>query len=332
MATLKDIAKELNVNISTVSRALNDSNEVGDETKKLVQETAKRLHYVPNLSARALVGKSTKLVGVIVPEIRSNHYVRVINHIETELKKHHYSFIFGKTNFKPENDIYYLNLFSQRKVDGIIIAGPVFKNIKKTFDEIQSIYHRPILVMEAYIEYPNYDYVQIDNEYGIEEAVRHLVSKGIRVFGYVGDKLSSTMRVPYFKEALASNSLSLKKEFIKIGSERFELGGYMRMKELLGQKKLPEAVFASYDHMALGAMKAIHEAGLKIPKDISIFGYDNINESEYMYKSLTTIAPPIEEMTKIGISTLIEKIENDGEKTIRHISLKPKLIVRESTI
>ena len=332
MATLKDIADELSVNISTVSRALNDSSEVGEETKQRVREAAKRLNYVPNLSARALVGKSTKLIGVIVPEIRSHYYVQMINYIETELKKHKYSFILGKTNFKPENDIYYLNVFGQRKVDGLIVAGPIFKNIVKTLDEIKSLYHTPILLMETFMEYPNYDYVKIDNELGIEQAVRYLASKGIETIGYVGDKPSSSKRLPYLKEALSNCNLDVRKEFMKVGSERFEAGGYLRMKELLDQDPLPQAVFASYDHMALGAMKAIHEAGLKIPEDISIFGYDNIYESEYMYKSLTTIAPPIQEMTKIGVDTLIEKIEGDEEKTIRHISLKPRLIVRESTI
>ncbi len=332
MATLKDIAKELNIHTSTVSRALNDSREVGEETKKLVREVAEKLNYVPNLSARALVGKSTKLIGVIVPEFRSNYYVRIINNIETELKKNKYTFILGKTNFEPKNAIYYINIFSQRKVDGLIITGPLFKDINKILNDIQKVHQLPILMMESFQEYPNYDYVTIDNEFGIEAAVKYLISRGCKMFGYIGDKLSSAKRLPYLKEALSNCGLKIKKEYIKVGSERFEEGGYLRMKELLEKKALPEVIFASYDHMALGAMKAIHEAGLRIPEDISIFGYDNIDECEYMYKSLTTIAPPIREMTKIGISSLIEKIENKEEKTIHHISLKPTLIVRKSTI
>ncbi len=332
MATLKDIARELNIHPSTVSRALNNSSEVGEKTKKRVRETADRLNYVPNLSARALVGKSTRLIGVIIPEFRSNYYVNLINNIETELKQNNYSFILGKTNFEPKNAIYYINIFSQRKVDGLIITGPIFKDINKSLDLIQKNYRMPILMMEAFMEYPHYDYVNIDNAYGIEEAVKYLITRGCKNFGYIGDKLSSNKRFPYLKEALSHCGLKIKKEFVKVGSERFEEGGYLRMKELLEQKTLPEVLFASYDHMALGAMKAIHEAGLRIPEDISIFGYDNINECEYMYKSLTSISQPIREMTKIGINSLIEKIENKEESSVHHITLKPKLIVRESTI
>lgn len=328
--TLKDLAAVAEVNVSTVSRALNDSNEVGQETKERIRALAEKMSYVPNLSARALAGKGSRLIGVVVPEIRSNYYAKVIDEIEAVLNAKHYSSLLGKTNFRVEEEINYVIALSQRKVDGIIMADPVHA-VVGDLDRIRERCHQPILFLEPASECEHYDHVKIDNEYGINAAVEYLASRGIKVFAYVGDELSASMRLPMFERALGRAGLPFYKSLAKVGPERFELGGYLRMQGLLKEKRKPEAVFATCDHMAFGAMKAITESGMQIPRDISIFGFGDITEAEYMQVPLTTISPPVREMVRIGADTLLDRIENDSHGAIRSISLKPELVIRAST-
>ena len=327
--TMRDIAAMLGVNVSTVSRAFNNNPGVGRMTRNKILALSKKLNYFPDLSARALAGKGSSLIGIIVPEIKSNYYTRLVGEIERELNARDYSFIIGCTNFNPDDELKCITAMSQRKVDGIIISTPSLRTIKK-IGKIYKMYNRPILLLES--EYELFDHVDIDSQFGINSAVEHLTSHGVRIFGYIGDRISAVGRLPLLEKSLAYNNLPFYKSLMKVGDERFEFGGYLRMKSLLSAKRKPEAVFATYDHMALGAMKAISEKGMRIPDDISIFGYDNITEAEYMHIPLTTISPPIQEMAQFGVSTIINRINNGSGTDIRNITLKTKLIIRESTI
>ncbi len=329
--TLKDIARMAEVNVSTVSRALNDSNEINEETKKKINKIAEELKYVPNPSAKALVGKKTKSIGIIVPEISSIYFAQMLNNIESELKERGYSLIVGMTHHKYRDEINYLNIFSIRNVDGIIVAGSMYKELEKYLADIKRNYDIPIVLIQTFIPFPDYDYIMVDDSYGFNLAIEHLVSYGHNSIGFIADEVSSKMRLPKFKAAMDNVGLKYNNKYVKVGKEMFELGGYKQMNRLMEEKVLPTAIFASYDYIAIGAMKALNEHGLSVPEDISIIGYDNIREAAYLSVPLTTVSPPIQEMTKIGVKLLIDKIENKEHKVIQHVSLKPELIIRETT-
>lgn len=331
MVTLKDIAKRAGVNISTVSKALNDSKEISLKKKREIKKIAESLNYSPNFSARALVGKGTSSIGVIFPEIRSNYYARIFNYIESEMKATNFTLIMGTTNFELVNEIKYIQVLSTRRVDGIVLVASMNKEIEKTIDIIHSKYKIPFLLIESFIKPRKYDYIMIDNQYGIDLAVDYFYKLGFKTIGYVADTISAKTRLQWFIEAIKRKGLPYNKRHVKIGEERFEIGGYLRMQEMLAEPDCPEAIFASYDHIAIGAMKAVHEAGLTIPDDISFIGFDNIRESEYLYKPLTTIEPPIKQMVEIGMRTLIEKITGNKNTNTQHISLNPELVIRETT-
>lgn len=330
MITLKDIAQMAGVNISTVSRALNDSNEVSDEKKQEIRNIAASLNYTPNYYAKALAGKETKTVGVIVPEISSNYYATMIGAIETGLQDHGYSLIIGVSHHEWKLENHYLNVFWNRKVDGILIAGSMYNEITPTINRIHSD-NIPIVLIHSFIDHQNYDYVAIDDSYGIGQAIQLFKKQGHRHIGYIASELASRFRLQILKKIIHDNGLILNEKHIKIGKEANEFCGYKYMKELINEGDMPTAILAAYDDIAVGAMRALYEYKYRVPEDISIIGYDNIRQSAFLRCPLTTISPPVEKMEKICLDILFQKIEDKNLKTIQHISLNSELIIREST-
>ena len=232
MIILKDIAQMAGVNISTVSRALNDSNEVSDEKKQEIRNIAASLNYTPNYYAKALAGKETKTVGVIVPEISSNYYATMIGAIEMGLQDHGYSLIIGMSHHEWKLENHYLNVFWNRKVDGILIAGSMHNEITPTINRIHSD-NIPIVLIHSFIDYQNYDYVAIDDSYGIGQAIQLFKKQGHRHIGYIASELASRFRLQILKKIIHDNGLILNEKHIKIGKEANEYCGYKYMKELM---------------------------------------------------------------------------------------------------
>ena len=329
MATLKDIAKMAGVNLSTVSRAINDSSEINKETKERILDIARQLNYVSNKHNKAFKNEGNNTIGIICPEIKSNYYAQLVNTIEVRLKAKGYMLLIGLTDFKYENEVYYLKLFEKKGVGGIICIATVDRKIEKDLKDFKSKYNMPIIQVATEVELQDYDYIKIDEDYGISLAISHLAELGHREIGYIGETLSES-RLKSFNSLLKKNGLPINHDFIKVGTERFEEGGYKRMKEILALKKLPTAIFASYDSIAIGAMRAMTESGLRIPEDISIIGVDNINVAAYLTKALTTISSPVNDMGSIASRILLDKIE-DNNAVVQHVALKPELILRETT-
>ncbi len=331
MANLKDIAKLTGVSVSTVSRALNGSKGMSEKTKNQILKVAQENNYIPDQAARALVGKGSKTIGVILQEISSDYYTQLLCNIEEQLRKNGYSIVMGFTNGNFDIEKQYLNIFARRKVDGIILTGYMYRELEAYLDRVYKTRDTPITLIQTNMEYSNYDYIIVDEKYGFDMVIRHLKELGHKKIGFLFDEMSSVIRLQSLKAAVLDNGLSFDQKFFKLGKERFEQGGYLRMKELLSQDEVPTAVVASYDHMAIGAINAIYEAGLRIPQDISLVGYDDIRESEYLVPPLTTVSPPIKAMTDLGVNLLLEKIENKEKTVIHQISLKPELILRNTT-
>jgi len=159
--------------------------------------------------------------------------------------------------------------------------------------------------------------------------VQHLQQRGYRRIGFIGEKMTAN-RLTIFKQAMKLQGLEPEAHFIITGQERGEYGGYLRMKELLSQKELPDAVFCSYDTMAIGAIHALREKGMRIPEDMAVIGFDNISVSQYVEGGITTIANPYDDMISIAIKVLTKR-ENNDQSTRQQIALRPKLIVRSTT-
>lgn len=331
MASLKDISQKAGVAVSTVSKALNGRADISDETREKVCNIAKELNYKPNVVAQTLAGKASKLVGIIAPEIQSNYFVKIVNYLQFFLQKKQYSTILNISNFKFEEECDGLEMFCNRNVDGIFLICSMHHEIINQLRRIKNSYGIPVVLIEALDIFPDYDYIMIDDTYGMNSAIKHLKKKGHRKIGFITDSVNKFIRLPMFLKAMKENELEIKEQYCVDDPERFEQGGYNCMQKILSGKDRPTALLTGYDNIAIGAMRAIYESNLKIPEDFAMIGNDNIRESSYLYQSLTTISPPVLEMARMGVDLLIEKIENKQNHTIHNIKLNPELIIRETT-
>lgn len=328
MTSLKELAKLAGVDISTVSRALSDSPRVKLETKELIKRLAQDYNYVPDDLARGLVGKQTFTIGVIIPEFMNTFYAELIEGLESVTSSKGYTLLFGKSGFVFKQEMEYFNTFLRKRVDGIIVCSISEEFLRHVKSKNYSV---PLVLADPYTTKPEFDIVTIDNSYGVQCVIDHLVRLGHKEIGFIGDKIVTSERLNAFRKALSHFDIAVNESYIKIGSERYENGGYLRMQEMLSLPNRPTAVFAVTDNMAIGAMRAAFEANLRIPEDISFVGFDDIMVSSFMEVPLTTVIQPKFEIGRISANLLLSRIEERTAKFMQQVVLKPEMVIRRTT-
>ena len=329
MATLKEISLLANVSISTVSKALNGSDEISKETRDEILQIAKSLNY--QIKEQRILPYNEKTIAVICPELNSNYYTQLLNHInEYIISKGYYSML-GFSFFSPAKEEELLKDFTKKRVDGILFITEN-KHAAELFHFVKTS-HVPIVIIANTadeMDIPMHDVIKIDEEYGIELAIQHLTTLGHRKIAYIGDALSES-RHQIFSSLLRKYGLCENKEYMITSDLRFEEAGYHAMHEILRTEEKPTALFAAYDDIAIGAMKAVYENKLIIPRDLSVVGFDNIFVSPYLPTGLTTISNPIKEMARTSCTILMSKMKHSEHTVVQHVTLKPSLILRDST-
>ena len=222
-----------------------------------------------------------------------------------------------------------MNLFFRKRVDGIIACSISKKSVAHFLKSKRML---PLILADTYHLVEEVSSVAIDNSYGIQKVVDHLVQKGHKEIGFIGSFFVTSERLEAYKKSLCEYGIPLIKEYIAIGNERNEMGGYNRMKELLKLKIRPSAVIAETDNLAIGAMRSIRESGLRIPQDISIVGFDDITVSSFIDTPLTTMIQPKFEIGQKAAELLLEQLNEQQSPQVKHVILKPELIIRNSTI
>lgn len=332
MTTLKDVAEAAGVSLATASRVMNGGKGISQKTCAHVQQIAKELNYFPNIAGKILAGKSSHMIGMIVPEIDSNYFARIIFEVEQELQKHGYFLITANTQYRKEKEILALNTFCNYNVDGIFLACTINNDILQDFSSRLDDQNIPLILLEARLHNDTYSYIMVDDEIGMVDAIRYFLDSGRKKIGFISDHVLDVLRKDQYISALKKNGLSPEDHPVySHPTSRFELAGYETMKFILQQPDYPDAFLAGYDDIAIGALRAIDEAGLSVPEDIAIIGNDNIRESSYLHKSLSTLSPPINKMAKLGTEIMLRAVKGQENDVIHHISLKPNLIIRETT-
>lgn len=172
----------------------------------------------------------------------------------------------------------------------------------------------------------------VDDEVGMVDAISYLLKKGYKRVGFIGDYILDTLRNSMFLSALKKCGLNpAENPIYSHPSRRFEQSGYETMNRILQDPNHPDAFLAGYDDIAIGAMRALDEAGLSVPDDIALIGNDNIRESSYLHKSLTTLSPPVAKIAKLGSEIMLRAVKGEEDGVTHHILLKPDLIIRETT-
>lgn len=336
--TIKDIARELGISPSTVSRALKDHPDISVATKKAVNELADKLNYQPNIVALNLRQKKTNTIGVIIPEIVHFFFSTVISGIEDVAYTAGYNVILAQSNESYQREITDMKALFNSRVDGMLLS---ISRETTNFDHIESIISKgvPIVFYDRMYNSPNSSKVIVDDYAGAKEAVNHLISQGCKKIAHINGSPNLIISIDRFRgytEALQENKLEVDEELIvNCQSGTFEEGKRAANK-LLSQKNIPDAIFAGNDPMAMGAMMAIKEKGLKIPQDVAIVGFSNWFFGELMDPSLTTVDQPGFEMGQEAARLLIRQIEmkdkEDFDPQPETKILKTRLVIRNSSL
>ena len=328
MATIRDVAKLAGVSPTTVSHVINGTRFVREETRARVLEAMRRLNYQPNRLARSLRQKRTHTLGLLIPNSANPFFAEVLRGIEDACFEMGYSVILCNADDDPEKELEYLSVLVEKQVDGIVLvsAGAADESLR-----LLTASRVPAVVVDREFASQGFDTVVTDNQGGGYAATRHLLSLGHRRIGCItGPSLltPSAARVTGYRQALEEAGVPFDEELVVPGDFRSE-SGYEMTRKLLGLPEPPTAIFACNDMMALGAICAVHEAGLRVPDDVSVVGFDDITLASYSVPRLTTIAQPRHKMGFMAARMLIERISN-RDAPIKRELLPTTLIVRDS--
>ena len=332
--SIKDVAKEANVSISTVSYVINDTRFVSKERKKRVLKAIKKLHYVPNKIARGLRIKSLKAVGVLVPDIANPFFAQVIRGMEEIARKRGFTLILGCTSYDLEEEEHQIKLLVNQFIDGLIFfcGYDSFEHIKKVYNN-----NIPVVVVDREIGHKEIPSVLVNNALAMESAVDYLVKLGHREIGYISFSFDNqtTVRKRYegYCNGLSKNNIPFNPD-ISIINDSIRLnetiGTYNIIKKLLKRKEVPTSFVTLADGVAIGLIQSLKELGYKIPNDISVVGFNNEVISRFSDPPLTTVKQPKKLMGKTAMSLLIDIIEGKEIKN-KNIVLPTEVIVRGST-
>lgn len=325
MSTIKDVASLAGVAISTASYALNNNPRISDETRDKVLAAARQLNYQPNGIARDLKSNKTNTIGLILSDLSGPFYSELIKGIQSVTIANGYDLI-AVSSIGGENSTA-VKFLKEKRTDGIIVLA---HNISNKLISSAAREDMPVVLLDRPLKSEYVLNIQVDNEGGAYKAVKHLISLGYDEIIYLGgpnNSYDNLKRFEGYKRALKDNGISFSGRWLYQGGFTKE-GGYNAAKLMLLQNDLPDAVFAGNDEMAIGAIEAFKQAGVKIGKDIAIVGFDDIQLAEYVTPSLTTVKQPMREMGSLAAQQIFQAL--NGNFLTEHILLETELIIRES--
>ena len=336
--TIKDIAKICGVGVSTVSRAINNHPDINPETKEKIMNTIKEYGYVPNNSARNLKRVDAKAIAVLVKGISNPFFSNMIKVIEEECKKKRYSMELSHIEADEDEVDAALKVVKEKRLRGIIFLGGLFSHSDEKLKKLNVpfVFSTAGSIPEN-ISKNQYSNIGVDDRKESARMVDYLIRLGHRniaiVVAEAEEESIGKLRLEGYYDALQAHNIQVNPKLIyqtrdDIGHFSME-NGYLTARKLVESGEQFSAVYAVADALAIGAIRALLEAGLRVPDDVSVAGYDGIDVSGYISPSLTTIRQPVEEMAKDTVKLLFDIIA--GKKDHQHITYEAELLEREST-
>lgn len=327
--TIYDVAKEANVSIATVSKVINKTGRISEKTKRRVLDVMKELDYQPNMLASALMGKQTKTIGLLIPDLANPFFSELARSIEDRGHELGYNLVICSTDYQTDKENKYLTLLKQKSVDGFILASG-FENL----DKVEELIKQEIPVAIVARDFPMFSInaVALDDFMGGYLAASHLIELGHTNIGVIArDVWSNRERIRGFKQALAEKSLPFFADFEYIEDINHVKAGKGITHKYLQSSDRPTAIFACNDLLAIGAIQAAKECGLHVPEELSIVGFDNTMIATIVEPPLTTIAQPIQNMGNEVMNLMVSMIKGERKEQVR-MTLLPTLVQRESTV
>lgn len=324
---IKEVARVAKVSTATVSRTINGSDKVSEDTASRVRRAIEKLRYYPDTNARALGSGRSNLYGLIISDITNPFFPELVKSFEDVAMRHGKEVLVANTNYDPVRAEHCARRMLQRKVDGVaIMTSEMHSKVLEDFHE-QRI---PLIFLDTARSRKQISRIVIDYPSGIEAAIEHLHSIGHQAIGFIAGPAkyhSAKIREKAFVKGLQKRGLPIPARCIQKGDHTIS-GGYRAMVRMLDQKHFPKAVITSNDLTAIGALRAIHEKGLRVPEDISLIGFDDITVSSYTQPPLTSIRIPRNEIAETAFHALVEMQSKPGANVY---PIRTEFITRQST-
>ena len=331
--TMKDIANELGISVVTVSRALRDHPDVGEETKRRILERAKAYNYRPNFAARALITGRSYTMALVVPGLMHPFFAELARSLAATIHTQGYGLLISSTEENPELESEEIDLLLSRGVDLLLIAS--CQTSRSILDKIEKN-KVPHILLDRRLDGKPVNFVGTDDEMAGFIATEHLIKSGYRRVAHIGGRVISTatQRQNGYQRALAHYRMDLPAAYItqrQPTDDTSDMNGYHAMQRLLKLPTPPDAVFCYNDQGAAGAMKAVLEAGLRIPQDMGVVGCGNLRFAEYFSVPLTSVEQDVlaigQHAGKLALSIVNSKLPQKP----KIIETKPTLVIRRST-
>ena len=315
-STIRDVASMAKVSVATVSRILNGQTGYGEDTRIRVQEAIEKLRYTPNALARGLQGSSLKTIGVLMPEVTSAFASLLLQGIESEAQSRGFSVIVCNTESNGRRSLEYLRVLSEKRVDGLIFVS---ENLTDECGAALEALRLPVvLAATRSIRFP-FPYAKVDDKLAAYHAVKYLIERGHKEIGLISgspsDLIAGAPRIEGWREALRDHGLRPDDGLVEYGDFHFH-SGFAAASRLIPARPSMTAIFATSDEMALGVLSYAFKAGIKIPDDLSVVGYDDAIAAEMAIPPLTTVHQPIGEIGKDAASLLFDNAPRATSKTL----------------
>ena len=331
--TMKDIARDLGVSVVTVSKVLRNHSDISAATRKRVQQRVKELNYQPNPAARALLTGRTNLIGLIVPDLVHPFFSQIAKGISAGIRSKKYGLIISSSEDDPQLEIREIDQMLARRVDALILAST-----QSNADSVQRIQDQnvPYILLDRKIPGLEANFVGINDVTAGIQATTHLIEIGCKTIAHIaGSGVSTALdRKAGYSMTLAKHGLSLAPQYLVARAHMDDSGdtsGYEGMKQLLACGPRPDGVFCGNDPIAMGAMRAILEAGLKIPKDVAVVGCGNLHYDDLLRVPLTSIDQDSDGLGASAATLALSIVKSRSKTPPKTILLGSKLVVRASS-
>lgn len=328
MATIKDVAALAGISYTTVSHVVNKTRPVSEEVRLKVEAAIKSLDYVPSAVARSLKAKSTATIGLLVPNSLNPYFAELARGIEDYCERNGYCVILCNSDDNPDKQRSYLRVLLEKRIDGLIVASAGGDSgLAQGLAGVRT----PMVIVDRGLEGLDADLVRIDHEYGAYLATRHLLELGHRDIASIGGPAHTSVA----QMRLAGYCRALKEAGVEVPGGRMlesdftSIGGYNAASILL-EKNPPSAIFAGNDMIGIGVLRAAAERNIRVPSELSVIGFDDIQMSRYVYPALTTVGQSILQLGEMAAEVLLRRIATPELATDQRI-VTPSIVMREST-
>ncbi|MEV1018117.1 MULTISPECIES: LacI family DNA-binding transcriptional regulator [unclassified Micromonospora] len=329
---LKDVAERAGVSVKTVSNVVNGYLHVRPDTRARVEEAIAELNYRPNLSARHLRKGRTGVIALAVPELDIPYFAELARHVVTAAAEYGWTVLVDQqAGGRREQERVVAAGITDHLIDGLI-----FSPLALTAEDLASLDGTPMVLLGERVDHGPADRVVIDNVTAAREITDHLIRLGRRRIAAIGaqrtdEGASARLRLAGYTEALRAAGLAYDETLVASAAAWHRADGAAAMRGLLTTGVRPDAVFCFNDTLALGTLRALHEAGLRVPEDVAVVGFDDIEDGRFSVPTLSTVAPDKEQIARLAVELLANRLDGDRAAPARALKAPYRLELREST-